>query len=86
MRFGKRARVAGSIASLAVLTAVTMGCEKKPTPAQEQMASRVEAAASKAEAAANKADQAAKAAADAAARATASAEKAEALFQKHMRK
>ena len=86
MRFGKNTKVAAGIAGMVWLTAVTMGCEKKPTPAQEQMASRVEAAASKSEMAANKAEQAAKAAADAAARAQAAAEKAEALFQTHMRK
>jgi hypothetical protein len=86
MRFGKKTQVAAGIAGMVLLSAATMGCEKKPTPAQEQMASRVEAAASKSEMAANKAEQAAKAAADAAARAQAAAEKAEALFQTHMRK
>ena len=86
MRFGKKTQVAAGIAGMALLTVANVGCEKKPTPAQEQMASRVEAAASKSEMAANKAEQAAKAAADAAARAQAAAEKAEGLFQKHMRK
>jgi hypothetical protein len=86
MRFGKKTQVAASIISMTVLAAVTAGCEKKPTPAQEQMASRVEAAASKSEMAANKAEQAARNAADAAAKAQAAADKAEAMFQKHMRK
>ena len=71
MRFGMKTQVAASIASMAVLAAVTAGCETKPTPAQEQMASRVEAAASKSEMAASKAEQAAKNAADAAAKAQA---------------
>ena len=86
MRFGKKTQVAAGIASMAMLAAVTAGCEKKPTPAQEQMASRVEAAASKSEVAASKAEQAAKNAADAAARAQAAADKAAAMFEKHLRK
>ena len=86
MRFGKKTQVAVSIVGMAVLAAVTAGCETKPTPAQEQMASRVEAAASKSEAAASKAEQAAKNAADAAAKAQAAADKTEAMFHKHLRK
>ena len=86
MRFGKKTQVAAGIVSMAVLAAVTAGCETKPTPAQEQMASRVEAAASKSEMAASKAEQAAKNAADAAAKAQAAADKAEAMFHKGMRK
>jgi hypothetical protein len=86
MRFGKKAQMAASIAAIAVFAAVTAGCEKKPTPQQEQMASRVEAAASKSEMAASKAEQAAKSAADAAARAQAAADKAEAMFHESMRK
>lgn len=86
MRFGKKTQVAASIAGMAVFAAVTAGCEKKPTPAQEQMASRIDAAASKAEMAASKAEQAAKNAADAAAKAQAAADKAESMFHKGMRK
>jgi len=86
MRFGKRTQVAAGVVSLAMIAAVTAGCEKKPTPAQEQLAARVDAAASRSEAAASKAEQAAKNAADAAAKAQAAADKSEALFQKHMRK
>ena len=86
MRFGKTIQVAAGVVSMAVLAAVTTGCETKPTPAQEQMASRVDAAASKSEAAASKAEQAAKNAADAAAKAQAAADKSDAMFQKHLRK
>jgi hypothetical protein len=86
MRFAKKTQVAAGVVSMAVLAAVTAGCEKKPTPAQEQMASRIEAAASKSEMAASKAEQAAKNAADAAARTQACADKCEATFQKYMRK
>jgi hypothetical protein len=77
MRFGMTSRVAASLVGALLLSGVTVGCEKKPTPQQEAMASRVEAAASKAEAAANKAEMAAKSAADAAQRAQAAAAKAE---------
>jgi len=86
MRFGKRTQVAAGVVSLAMIAAVTAGCEKKPTPAQEQLAARVDAAASRSEAAASKAEQAAKGAADAAARTQACADKCEATFQKSMRK
>jgi hypothetical protein len=86
MRFSKKTQIAASVVGMAVLAVVTAGCEKKPTPAQEQMAARVEAAASKTEMAANKAEQAAKNAADAAAKAQAAADKAEAMFQRGMRK
>ena len=86
MRFGMKTRIAGSIAGMAVFATVTMGCEKKPTPEQQQLASRVDAAASKSEMAASKAEQAARNAADAAAKAQAAADKSEAMFHSSMRK
>jgi len=86
MRFGKKIQIAASIASMAVLAAVTTGCEKRPTQEQLALASRTDSAASRAEAAASKAEQAARNAADAAARAQAAADKAEAMFQRHIRK
>ena len=86
MRFTKKAPVAAGVVGVAMLAAVTAGCEKKPTPAQEQMASRVDAAASRSDMAASKAEQAAKNAADAAARAQAAADQAAAMFEKHLRK
>jgi hypothetical protein len=79
-------KVAAGVVGALLLSGVTVGCAKKPTPEQEAMASRVEAAASKAEAAANKAEAAAKSAADAAQRAQAAADRAEQMFQKKMRK
>ena len=86
MRFGRKTQVAASLVSFALFTGTMAGCAAGPTPAQEQMATRVEAAASKAEMAASKAEQAAKNAADAAAKAQAAADKAEAMFHKGMRK
>ena len=86
MRFGRKIQVGASLVSLALLAGTMAGCATGPTPAQEQMASRIEAAASKADMAASKAEQAAKNAADAAARAQAAADKAEAMFHKGMRK
>jgi len=86
MQFGTMSRVAVSVAGAMLLASVTSGCAKKPTDAQEAMASRVDAAASKAEAAANKAEAAAKGAADAAQRARAAADRAEQMFQKKLHK
>ncbi len=86
MRFGMTSKVAAGCVGALLLSGITVGCAKKPTPEQEAMASRVEAAASKAEAAANKAEAAARSAADAAQRAQASADKAEQMFKKKMRK
>ncbi len=85
MRIGRSIRVAAGLASLVLLSGVTMGCAEK-SRADDGMAQRVEAAASKAEMAANKAEAAAKSAADSAQRAQAAADKAEAIFQKHMKK
>jgi len=79
-------KVAASVVGALLLSTVTVGCAKKPTPEQEAMASRVEAAASKAEAAANKAEAAARSAADAAQRAEAAANKAEQMFAQKLRK
>jgi outer membrane murein-binding lipoprotein Lpp len=86
MRFGTMSRVAMSVAGAVLLVSVTSGCAKKPTEAQEAMATRVEAAASKTEAAANKAEAAAKSAAEAAQRAEAAANRAEQMFQKKLHK
>lgn len=86
MRFGMTTKVAASVAAVLLMSGVTVGCAKKPTPEQEAMASRVEAAASKAEAAANKAQAAAKNAADAAQRAQAAADRAEEMFRQKLHK
>jgi outer membrane murein-binding lipoprotein Lpp len=86
MRFRTKTQVAAAVMSLAFLGGVTSGCASKPTQAQENMATRVEAAASKSEAAANKAEAAAKSAAEAAARAQAAANRAESMLEQHMRK
>ncbi len=86
MRFGMTSKVAAGVVGALMMSSLTVGCAKKPTPEQEAMAARVEAAASKAEAAANKAEAAAKSAADAAQRAQASADKAEQMFKKKLRK
>ena len=86
MRFAKKIQVTATLVGVGLLAGVTAGCATKPTAAQENMASRIEAAASKAEMAANKAETAAKNAADAAARAHAAAAKAESMFQHKMRK
>ncbi len=77
-------KMAGGIAGLALLAAMTVGCG--PTQEEKDLAARMDAAASRSEAAANKAEAAARTAADAAQRADAAAQKAEAVFQKHMRK
>ena len=86
MQFGTRVKAATSVAAALMLFGAASGCASKPSPEEQAMVQRVEAAASKAEMAANKAEAAARSAADAAQRAEAAAQKAEAIFQKHMRK
>ena len=86
MRFGMTSKVAAGVVGALLMSGMTVGCAKKPTPEQEAMAARVEAAASKAEAAANRAEAAAKSAADAAQRAQAAADKADQMFAKRLRK
>ncbi|MFQ5667019.1 MAG: alanine-zipper protein [Candidatus Binatia bacterium] len=87
MRFGKKTQVAAAVVSMGLFVSLTAGCAKnEPSPAEQAMAARIEAAASKSEAAANKAEAAARSASEAAQRAEAAAQKAEAIFQKHMMK
>lgn len=87
MRFGKTARVAVTVAAIALLGGSATGCCARDSQAEQNAqimaaADRVEGAASRAEQAANRAAAAAKSASEAAQRAESAASRAGKAFDK----